>query len=47
MNRKKGKELQKQNKHLIDHKDLERNLLTEISKELADDQTKKTKKGNR
>ncbi|MCK9471211.1 MAG: hypothetical protein WC006_03610 [Bacilli bacterium] len=47
MNRKKGKENQKPYKSLIDHKDLERNILTEISKELTENANKNTKKGNK
>lgn len=47
MNRKKGKENKKPYKSLIDHKDLERNVLTEISKELSDNQGKNKQKGNK
>ena len=47
MNRKKGKENQKPYKSLVDHKDLERNVLTEISKELTDNNTKNVKKENK
>jgi hypothetical protein len=45
MNRRKGKDNKKPNKGLVEMKDLERNLLTEISKELTDNQTKKTQRG--
>ena len=44
MNRKKGKENKKHYKSLIDHKDLERNVLEEISKELIEKSTNKTPK---
>lgn len=45
MNKKRGKENKKPNRSLVDHKDLERNVLTEISKELTDNALKK-QKGN-
>ena len=46
MNRKKGKENKREHKSLIDHKDLERNVLTEISKELNLNNANK-QKGNK
>jgi len=39
MNRKKGKEVKKDYKNLVNYKDLERNVLEEISKELTEKST--------
>lgn len=41
MNRKKGKDPKKPNKSLVDYKDLERNVLVEISKEFSEKNNQK------
>lgn len=47
MNRKKGKDFKKANKNLVDYKDLERNVLTEISKEFTEKPDRTPKKENK
>lgn len=47
MNRKKGKENKKIHKSLIDYKDLERNVLAEISKELTENKYDKKSNNNK
>jgi hypothetical protein len=43
MNKKKGKENQRIEQKLVNYKDLERNVLNEISKEFHDDKKNKDK----